>query len=25
VQLRGSPNQVTVGLGASYSFDVRVK
>ena len=24
VQLRGSPNQVTVGLGASYSFDVRV-
>jgi MipA family protein len=25
VQLRGSANQVTVGLGASYSFDVRVK
>jgi MipA family protein len=25
VQQRGSPNQVTVGLGASYSFDVRVK
>jgi MipA family protein len=25
VQLRGSTNQVTVGLGASYSFDVRVK
>ena len=25
VQLRGSPNQVTVGLGASYSFDVRIK
>ena len=25
VQQRGSPNQLTVGLGASYSFDVRVK
>jgi outer membrane protein len=25
VQQRGSPNQVTVGLGASYSFNVRVK
>jgi outer membrane protein len=25
VQLRGSPNQVTVGLGASYSFDVGVR
>jgi MipA family protein len=24
VTLRGSPNQVTVGLGASYSFDVRI-
>jgi outer membrane protein len=24
VTLRGSPNQVTVGLGASYSFDVSV-
>jgi MipA family protein len=24
VTQRGSPNQVTVGLGASYSFDVRV-
>jgi outer membrane protein len=24
VTLRGSPNQVNVGLGASYSFDVRV-
>jgi MipA family protein len=24
VQLRGSPNQITAGLGASYSFDVRV-
>jgi MipA family protein len=25
VQQRGSPNQLTVGLGASYSFDIRVK
>lgn len=25
VQQRGSPNQVTVGLGASYTFDIRVK
>ncbi len=25
VQQRGSPNQLTVGLGASYSFDVRVR
>lgn len=25
VQQRGSANQVTVGIGASYSFDVRVK
>ena len=25
VQQRGSPNQVTVGLGASYSFNVRVQ
>jgi outer membrane protein len=25
VTLRGSPNQVTVGVGASYSFDVRVR
>jgi MipA family protein len=25
VQQRGSPNQVTVGLGVSYSFDVRVR
>jgi MipA family protein len=25
VTLRGSPNQVTVGIGASYSFDVRVQ
>jgi MipA family protein len=25
VQQRGSPNQMTVGLGASYSFNVRVK
>ena len=24
VTLRGSPNQITVGLGASYSFDLRV-
>lgn len=25
VQQRGSPNQLTVGLGVSYSFDVRVR
>jgi outer membrane protein len=25
VQQRGSPNQVTVGVGASYSFNVRVQ
>ncbi len=25
VQQRGSPNQLTVGVGASYSFNVRVK
>lgn len=25
VTLRGSPNQTTVGVGASYSFDVRVR
>jgi outer membrane protein len=25
VKLRGSPDQVTVGLGASYSFDVKVR
>jgi outer membrane protein len=25
VTLRGSPNQTSVGLGASYSFDVRVR
>jgi len=25
VQQRGSPNQLTVGLGASYAFDIRIK
>ena len=25
VQQRGSPNQLTVGLGVSYSFDIRVR
>jgi outer membrane scaffolding protein for murein synthesis (MipA/OmpV family) len=25
VKLRGSPNQATVGIGVSYSFDVRVR
>jgi outer membrane protein len=25
VAVRGSPNQTTVGMGASYSFDVRIR
>jgi outer membrane protein len=25
VTLRGSPNQTAVGIGASYSFDVRIR
>jgi len=25
VTLRGSPNQTTIGIGASYSFDVKIR
>jgi len=25
VTLRGSPNQTTFGIGASYSFDIKIR